>query len=102
MAYIPLTRLEQVPEKVKDYPEFSMFEELPAYGFYIKHVNGISFKNIKLTLDEPDFRPAFVFDNVKDITMSQIDEPKNNKQIILKDVQKSKLEVNKTMIRTIK
>ncbi|TDD94286.1 glycoside hydrolase family 28 protein [Flavobacterium cellulosilyticum] len=86
MAYIPLSRLQQVPEEVKSYPEFSMFGELPAYGFYIRHVNGITMKNIKLTLDNSDFRPAFVFDDVQDITMNKIAIPDSKKgQIILKN-----------------
>jgi len=93
MAYIPLSRLSQVPEAIKDYPEFSMFGELPAYGFYVRHVNGIIMKNIKLTLDDPDFRPAFVFDDVQNLKMNMIDVPKNNeKQIVLKDVVLTTLE----------
>ncbi|QOG01239.1 glycoside hydrolase family 28 protein [Flavobacterium sp. MDT1-60] len=93
MAYIPLNRLNQVPEAVKDYPEFSMFGELPAYGFYVRHVNGISMKNIKLTLDDSDFRPAFVFDDVQNLKLEAIDIPKEmQKQLVFKDVISSTLE----------
>ncbi|MDR7211701.1 glycosyl hydrolase family 28 protein [Flavobacterium piscis] len=87
MAYIPLSRLNQVPEAAKEYPEFSMFGELPAYGFYVRHANGISMKNIKLTLDDSDFRPAFVFDDVQNLKMETIDLPKEKqKQIVFKNV----------------
>lgn len=87
MAYIPLSRLSEVPEVVREYPEFSMFGELPAYGFYVRHVNGISMKNIKLTLDATDFRPAFVFDDVKNLTMKGIELPKEKqKQLVFKAV----------------
>lgn len=87
MAYIPLNRLHQVPEAVKDYPEFSMFGELPAYGFYVRHVNGISLKNIKLTLEDADFRPAFVFDDVQNLKMEAIDLPKEKqKQLVFNNV----------------
>ena len=93
MAHIPLDRLNQVPEAVKDYPEFSMFGELPAYGFYVRHANGISMKNIKLTLDDADFRPAFVFDDVQNLKMEKINLPKEKqKQIIFKNVITSNLE----------
>ncbi|WP_281299318.1 glycoside hydrolase family 28 protein [Flavobacterium limnophilum] len=93
MAYIPLSRLNQVPEAAKDYPEFSMFGELPAYGFYVRHVNGISFKNIKITLDDTDFRPAFVFDDVQNLKMTQIDLPKEkSSQVVLKAVTSSTLD----------
>lgn len=83
MAYIPLSSLERVPENAKDYPEFSMFGELPAWGFYIRHVNGITFKNVKLTLDDDDFRPAFVFDNVEGLKMNQIGLPNPKKEQII-------------------
>ncbi len=87
MAYIPLNRLSQVPEVVKEYPEFSMFGELPAWAFYVRHANGISFKNIKVTLNDTDFRPAFVFDDVQNLKMETIDLPKEKqKQLVFKNV----------------
>lgn len=93
MAYMPLSRLNQVPEAVQDYPEFSMFGELPAYGFYVRHANGISFKNIKVTLDDTDFRPAFVFDNVQNLKMERVDLPKEkSNQVVLKAVTSSTLD----------
>jgi len=93
MAYIPINRLNQVPEAAKEYPEFSMFGELPAYGFYVRHANGITMKNIKLTLADTDFRPAFVFDDVQNLKMDIIDFPKKNeKQLVLKDVVSTTLE----------
>ncbi|MGO4770492.1 glycoside hydrolase family 28 protein [Flavobacterium sp. W22_SRS_FK3] len=93
MAYIPLNRLNQVPEAIKDYPEFSMFGELPAYGLYVRHANGISMKNIKLTLDDSDFRPAFVFDDVQNLKMEAIDLPnEKQKQVIFKNVISSNIE----------
>ncbi|MFB9109753.1 glycoside hydrolase family 28 protein [Flavobacterium gyeonganense] len=93
MAYIPLNRLHQVPEAAQDYPEFSMFGELPAYGFYVRHANGISLKNIKLALDDADFRPAFVFDDVQNINMQDINLPEaKQKQIVLKNVTSATLE----------
>ena len=58
---MPSSRLEDVPENVKGYPEFTMFEELPSWGFYVRHVKGIRMKDIRLRLKEDDFRPAFVF-----------------------------------------
>lgn len=84
MAYVPLSRLNQVPEQIKNYPEFDMFGELPAWGLYVRHAKGLTLKNIKFTLDEKDFRPAFVFDDVQDIKMEKIDLPyPDKKQIIL-------------------
>jgi len=99
MGYIPLWRLNSVPEKIKDYPEYTMFGELPAWGFYIRHVKGISMKNITLKLDDSDYRPAFVFDDVQGINMEKIQLPADKKeQIILKDTKEVSLDKNADLI----
>ena len=64
-AKIGLNELDKVPELPKAYPEFSQFKELPAWGFYLRHVEGVTFKNIKLTAKEKDYRPAIVLDDVQ-------------------------------------
>lgn len=69
LANMPLSRLDKVPEQVAEYPEFSMFGELPAWGFYVRHVEGLLMKNIKLSIDAPDYRPALVFDDVHDFNL---------------------------------
>ena len=95
MAYVPLSRLDQVPEDIKDYPEFSMFGELPAWGFYVRHASGLTFKNIKLTLANHDFRPAFIFDDVNSLKMEQIKLPDSWKeQIILYKTENGQLDSN--------
>ncbi|MEQ8910274.1 MAG: glycosyl hydrolase family 28 protein [Vicingaceae bacterium] len=71
-ANLPLSRLDDVPEQAEIYPEFSMFGELPAWAFYVRHVNGISFKNVKVKLKKSDYRPAFVFDDVKQLKLKEI------------------------------
>ena len=48
----------------KSYPEFSQFKELPAWGFYIRHAEGVHFQNVTLTAAEKDYRPAIVLDDV--------------------------------------
>lgn len=63
-AKVGLDELDKVPEMPKSYPEFSQFKELPAWAFYIRHVDGIQFKNVKLFADEKDYRPAIVLDDV--------------------------------------
>jgi hypothetical protein len=75
MAYIPISRLTQVPENEKGYPEFSMFGELPAWGFYSRHVRGLTMKNITVKLQDADFRPAFVFDDVENLHLQQLHLP---------------------------
>lgn len=80
MAYMPLWRVGDVPEQIDAYPEFSMFGELPAWGFYVRHVAGVTFRNVRLTLSDTDFRPAFVFDDVEAVSLEHV-LPDDNSQI---------------------
>lgn len=86
-AYFPLWRLKDFPEKQGDYPEFSMFGEMPAWGFYIRHAENITMKNIRLKLDKHDFRPAFVLDDAKGIDLDKVMLPQAHQvdQIIVRD-----------------
>ena len=54
------------PENEKDYPEPSMFGEIPSYGFFIRHVKGIELNNVQISFMKQDLRPAFLLDDVKD------------------------------------
>ena len=65
VSYLPLNRYHKVPEKIKDYPEFSMFGDLPSWAFYLRHIEGIQFKDVRLSLHADDFRPAIVMEDVK-------------------------------------
>jgi len=69
-ANMPLHRINDVPENESHYPEFSMFGELPAWGFYIRHVQNLTMDNIKINLKKPDYRPGIVFDDVKELQLS--------------------------------
>lgn len=87
-AYLPLYRLNDVPEQISSYSESSTFGELPAWALYVRHVDGLTLKNVNLILKNSDFRPAFVIDNVSNL---KIENPKiighgEHAQIILKDV----------------
>lgn len=53
------------PEKEKDYPEPVMFGEMPAYGFFIRHVKGIEMSDVEVSYMKEDLRPAFVLNDVK-------------------------------------
>jgi polygalacturonase len=64
---------KQVPELPKDYPECTMFGDLPAYGFYGRHVVGLRFSNVQLRTSAPDLRHAMVFDDVADLAIDGLD-----------------------------
>jgi hypothetical protein len=42
----------------------------PAYAIYARNVRGLTLNNVRFELANPDFRPACVFDNVADSTVS--------------------------------
>jgi len=42
-----------------------MFRDLPAYGFYCRHVRGLTLDDIELNVERPDARPAVVLDDVQ-------------------------------------
>jgi len=66
------------------YPEFSMFKELPAWGFYIRHAKGITLENISISCAKKDYRPAVVLDDVKGALISSLKakEPGSKKEIV--------------------
>jgi polygalacturonase len=53
------------PEKEDTYPEPSMFGELPAYGFFIRHVKGIEMNDVEVSYLKEEARPAFLLSDVK-------------------------------------
>lgn len=66
-AKVGLTEAELngIPEMEKSYPEFSQFKELPAWGLYVRHADGLRFKNVTFRAIDADYRPAVVLDDVK-------------------------------------
>ncbi len=80
-AKVGLDELDKVPELASNYPEFSMFKELPAWGFYIRHSRGISMENVKLVCEKKDYRTAVVLDDVQGASFRnlQVTEPGGKK-----------------------
>ncbi len=101
MANMPLSRLDEVPEQVADYPEFSMFRELPAWGLYVRHVNGLTMKNIKLGIEAPDYRPALVFDDVRnlDIKLMTIQGESKPTHIILHNTENVNIDNEQAVLK---
>ncbi len=70
LKYPGIDRLDQVPECRDAYPESKMFGTLPAWGFYCRHAEGITFDNVTLRLQGKDYRPALVCDDVKNLLLN--------------------------------
>ena len=50
-----------------------MFGDLPAYGFYCRHVKGLRFSNIQLRAGSADLRHAMAFDDVENLAIDGLD-----------------------------
>lgn len=81
-AKLGVDELDKVPEMLDRYPEFSMFKELPAWAFYIRHSDNITFENITLVAEKADYRPAIVIDDMVDGDFSKLNiiEPGKEKE----------------------
>ena len=55
---------------------------MPAWGFYVRHADGVTFKNVKLTALKKDYRPAIVLDDVHNgaFTKIKVVEPSAGKK----------------------
>ena len=54
----------QPPERETNYPEPSMFGEIPAYGFFIRHVRGIELNSVTVSYLTEEMRPPFLLEDV--------------------------------------
>ena len=57
--------VREVDEKIKSYPEATMFGNLPSYGMFIRHAENITMSNIQFHLASIDNRPAFYLEDIK-------------------------------------
>jgi polygalacturonase len=58
----------RVPEYVQDYPEPYRFKTMPSYGFFLRHIDGVRFDNVRVSFAKEDLRPAYVVDSVSNAT----------------------------------
>ena len=60
----------------KDYPDPDMFGDIPASGFFLRHVNNIEFTNVEIAFRQPDARPVFWMDRVEGADFFHVKTPK--------------------------
>jgi len=63
-----------VPEFEKDYPEPYRFGVMPSYGFFVRHVRGLEMRDIGVSCNKPDGRPAFKYVDVQEAEMDHVKE----------------------------
>ena len=81
--------LNQVGEHEKTYPDPQEFGEMPAYGFFIRHAKNIELSHVELKLENDDFRPAFVLDDVNGASLNHVTMSKVGSvpSVVLKNVE---------------
>ncbi len=55
------------PELVNEYPECIRLGHLPSYAFFIRHAEGITFRDVEFSYNEADHRPAVICDDIRKI-----------------------------------
>jgi len=62
----------QPPERETNYPEPSMFGEIPAYGFFIRHAKGVTLSNVEISYLSDELRPPFVLHDVNGVAFNHV------------------------------
>ncbi len=57
-----------VPQMGEQYPEFHLFDPLPCWGLYLRHVRRLSLRNVRLTKRGEDVRPMRKEEDVTDVS----------------------------------
>ena len=66
------------PEKEKDYPEPTMFGDMPASGFFLRHIKNLELSNVEIATLAPDARPAFALVDVQGADFFRVRVPDGN------------------------
>ena len=64
-----------VPEKENGYPDPQESGKIPAYGFFIRHAKNITMTNVELKIENEDYRPPFILEDVKGATFINVRAP---------------------------
>jgi polygalacturonase len=86
-------KITAIPEQADKYPENHMFGKLPAWAFYVRHVDGLLFKNITLKATGQDTRHVMVFDDTQDLHIDNmiINSNVKNLSFLLNNVMKDSI-----------
>lgn len=103
---------EIVKEDEKGYPQPDTWKNLPSYGLYIRHAEGVSINNISLGMKEVDSRVPIMLDDVKFIQIKGVQLSNKNEVkpfVIGKSLREYDIEEplgwneeNKNLIKTFK
>lgn len=78
------------PEGAEDnpYPDPDQFGDIPACGFYVRHVKNIEFSNVEIAFRDPDLRPAVRMEHVEEADFFRFKTPRgrSGSVFLLRDV----------------
>lgn len=92
--YLP--SFSQVTEDEKGYPEPTVWNNLPAYGFFIRHVRNVTLSDISLGSEITDPRPPVMGMDIERIAIRQlaIDDRDGVIEVLLQQVKKVEADKN--------
>ncbi len=67
----------QPPEFENKYPEPGMFGDIPASGFFLRHVRNVEMSHVEIANSTPDARPAFYLSDVERADFFAVTAPRN-------------------------
>jgi polygalacturonase len=66
------------------YPDPDMFGDIPASGFFLRHMRNLELTNVEIAFSQPDLRPVFWMDQVDGADLFRIKTPRHLKAPVLK------------------
>lgn len=63
-------------ERAAAYPEPNMFGQLPATGFFVRHVRNLEMTNVEIAVQKADARPAFWLNDVEGADFFRVRAPR--------------------------
>ncbi len=73
--------MREIPEMETNYPDAEMFGNLSSFGLYCRHVNNLKLRNVEIYLQTPDMRPAFYFEDISGLNLTDIEADHFNKEL---------------------
>ena len=65
----------QPPANETAYPEPTMFGDLPATGFFIRHAKNVEMSNVEIAVERPDPRPALWIQDTDGVDVFRLRAP---------------------------
>ena len=62
-----------VPEMGEQYPEFHLFDPLPCWGMYLRHIDGVRCDGVKMSCRETDVRPMTAGEDARNAACGELE-----------------------------